>query len=232
MDPTKIQALNQSPAPADSAATRGTTPVTGGASAPSKSITSSHDFLTLLVHQLQNQDPLNPMNDQDFAVQLAQFSSLEQLVDINKKLADGGLGGTSNVSSMASFLGREVVLKDQFVQVAGGKGPNVLVDLPAGIQSARVDLVNESGQVAKSYTLDDLTPGRKMITLENIDVGNGSYSIRAVGVNPDGNFVTLDSKVTGTVEGFVLDPQPALIVNGQQITMDNVKEVYVSPKQT
>ncbi len=197
-----------------------------------RNIVDQHEFLTLLVNQLQHQDPLNPMNNEEFAVQLAQFSQLEQLVDINKKLGEGGnLGGSGSVSSMASFLGHEVVLKDQFVQVAGGKGPNVLVDLPAGIQSARVDLVDENGQVSKSYTIDDLEPGRKMITLENIDVSNGSYEVRAVGVNGDGSFVTLDSKVTGTVEGFVVEPEPSLIVNGVQVALDEVIEVYLAPKR-
>lgn len=61
------------------------------------------DFLNLLVTQLKNQDPLNPVNSQDFVAQLATFSSLEQLIDINKavtKLAgstdqQNGTNGTS-----------------------------------------------------------------------------------------------------------------------------------------
>ena len=47
-----------------------------------------NDFLTLLVTQLQNQDPLNPMESQDFTAQMAQFSSLEQLFDVNASLAN------------------------------------------------------------------------------------------------------------------------------------------------
>ena len=45
---------------------------------------SQTEFLNLLVAQLRNQDPLNPLNSQDFVAQLATFSSLEQLIDINK----------------------------------------------------------------------------------------------------------------------------------------------------
>jgi flagellar basal-body rod modification protein FlgD len=51
----------------------------------------TNQFLQLLVAQLQNQDPLNPMDNQQFVAQLATFSSLEQLVSINQgvtKLAD------------------------------------------------------------------------------------------------------------------------------------------------
>ncbi len=62
------------------------------------------EFLNLLVAQLKNQDPLNPMDSKDFVAQLATFSSLEQLIDINKavtKLAEadeqtsGGANGDS-----------------------------------------------------------------------------------------------------------------------------------------
>jgi flagellar basal-body rod modification protein FlgD len=53
---------------------------------------SESEFLQLLVAQLQNQDPLDPIENQDFIAQLATFSSLEQLISINQavtKLADG-----------------------------------------------------------------------------------------------------------------------------------------------
>ena len=67
------------------------------------------EFLTLLVNQLQHQDPLNPMDNQEFAVQLAQFSQLEQMIDINKKLGSDKTSSTE-LASLASFLGRNVVL--------------------------------------------------------------------------------------------------------------------------
>lgn len=184
------------------------------------------EFLTLLVHQLQHQDPLNPMKNEEFAVQLAQFSSLEQLIQINKKLSDSSSGG-GELSSMASFLGHEVVLKDQVVTVAGGKGPNVLLNMPAGAQSGRIDLVGQNGQVMKSYTLEDLEPGRKVIALDGADVETGDYEVRAMIVNAQGQFETLESKITGTVEGFVMDPEPALVVNGRQVSLEEISEVYL-----
>ncbi len=64
------------------------------------------DFLTLLVAQLQHQDPLNPLRNEEFVAQLATFSSLEQLISINEavtKLADGGGNGTTSESAQPDF---------------------------------------------------------------------------------------------------------------------------------
>lgn len=182
------------------------------------------EFLTLLVNQLQHQDPLNPMDSQQFAVQLAQFSSLEQLININKTLSGGAAGG-GNVAQMAGFLGHEVLLGEGQANIANGQAPNVMLDLPAGTQGARVDLIDASGNVAGSINLD-AQEGRTFVSLSGANVADGAYSISAKAVNSDGRFQDIDSKVTGTVEGFVLEPEPALIVNGAQVKVEDVKEVY------
>jgi flagellar basal-body rod modification protein FlgD len=72
--------------------------------ASSTAMVDKNEFLKLLVAQLQNQDPLNPMDNQEFVAQLATFSSLEQLISINEsvtKLA-GGTGDTGNSSQKSS----------------------------------------------------------------------------------------------------------------------------------
>ena len=68
-------------------------------------------FLKLLITQLQNQDPLDPMKNEDFAAQLAQFSSLEQMQNLNESFND--LMALSQVSSTASLIGKEVTYQDQ-----------------------------------------------------------------------------------------------------------------------
>ncbi len=184
------------------------------------------DFLTLLVNQLQNQDPLNPMDPKEFAGELAQFSQVEQLISINEKLDSLG-GGNSSVGSMAGFLGREVVLSgDQGVTVSNGKASNVLVDVPAGTQSARVDLIDASGAVAGSVNIDAPEAGQQVYSLDSAGVKNGTYDVRVVSVDGDGRFKELSSKVTGTVEGFVVEPEPMLLVGGKQVGLDEVVEVY------
>ena len=184
------------------------------------------EFLTLLVNQLQQQDPLDPMKSEEFAVQLAQFSQLEQLIEINGKLEGGQAPADSGgVASMASYLGTEVVLKDGLASMQGGSGSNILVDVPAGTQSLRVDFINQNGTTVGRVSLDDVEVGNQKLALEDVNVPDGEYGVRVVSVDSNGSFVDLDAKVTNTVQGFVLEPEPRLLVGGREVALDDVAEV-------
>lgn len=198
-------------------------------------VMGEQEFLMLLVNQLQNQDPLNPMDSQEFSVQLAQFSQLEQLIGINEKMGtmtSANSADTSSVSSMASFLGRYVVLKDQTVSVQDGTGGEIMVDMPAGMQSARLDFIDAQGVVVGSKEVGDVIEGQQNVSLSDLDVPDGEYSIRVVGVNSNGAFQELSGNKAGLVEGFVLEPEPALLVNGMHVTLDQVAEVKTSEQKS
>ena len=68
-------------------------------------------FLKLLITQMQNQDPLEPMSNEDFAAQLAQFSSLEQMQNLNEGFSN--MMNLNKVSTTASLIGKEVVYQNQ-----------------------------------------------------------------------------------------------------------------------
>jgi flagellar basal-body rod modification protein FlgD len=185
------------------------------------------DFLTLLVNQLQHQDPLNPMDPKEFSGQLAQFSTVEQLISINKKLDDQNSSKSTAVGSMASFLGQEVVLQNQDgVDIKDGDGPNLLLDIPSGTQSLRIDLQDDSGQTVKSYNVDAPEAGQQLVSLAGAGVDDGHYGVRAVSVDSLGRFKDIPPKITGTVEGFVLEPEAKLLIGGNQVGLEDVVEVY------
>ncbi|MCK4257441.1 MAG: flagellar hook assembly protein FlgD [Halanaerobiales bacterium] len=71
-----------------------------------ENVLGKDDFLKLLVTQLQYQDPLNPMEDRDFIAQTAQFSSLEQMQNMNQNFSN--LMRMQSISQMASLLGKDV----------------------------------------------------------------------------------------------------------------------------
>ena len=85
------------------------------------------DFLKLLVSQLQNQDPLSPMQDQDFIAQMAQFSSLEQMKNMNSGIL---------ISQASSMIGAEITWKDNKGNV--NKGVVSSVEINSGVPSLKV----------------------------------------------------------------------------------------------
>lgn len=116
--------------------------------ASSNSIMGKDAFLKLLVVQLQHQDPMNPMQDKDYIAQLAQFSSLEQMTNMNTTIS--ALGQNSTFSGAMAMAGK-------WVEYIDGEGNWTLgkvdgVSLAAG--SARLlvgDNLVELGHVANVY---------------------------------------------------------------------------------
>ena len=95
------------------------------------------EFLKLLVAQLQNQDPMNPSSPEEMASQLAQFSSLEQLVNVNALLTEqtafnGTMALALNNSAAVGVLGKEVLAVGDSVAVTGTGNDSVTV----GVESA------------------------------------------------------------------------------------------------
>jgi flagellar basal-body rod modification protein FlgD len=191
------------------------------------------EFLTLLVAQLQNQDPLNPLESQEFAAQLATFTQLEQLISINNKIdALGSLQSDNPVGNMANLLGREIVVKDGNFSVTNGKGSHLLVEIPEGVQSIKVEILGGDGTVLAYKELSEFKSGKNFIGFDDIELGSqlgvqdGNYIAKVTAVDSDGQFKDLELKYTETVQGFVLEPAAALVVNGRHVGLDEISEVY------
>jgi len=196
---------------------------TNGASAvkKGKDTIGSTDFMNLLVAQLKNQDPLNPMDNQQFAVQLAQFSQLEQLVSINDKV---GKGGGGDFSSLASYLGHQVVTNSDSATIVNNDGGSALFNLTEA-SNVQLRLVDSTGRMVESYDLGALTAGKQNIQLSGLSTASGTYKVEVVATSASG----VQSKPTvftgGMVSGVVPGPDPKVIINGKEVSTADIKEV-------
>lgn len=123
------------------AGTSGTTPTTSSSGTQSSSTLNYNDFLKLMIAQLQNQDPLNPTDTNQFATQIAQFSSVEQGINTNSKLDQ--LLVNSNISQASTMIGLTITGTD------GTKGV---------VQSVRIDS-SGSTAILKDGTQVPITAG-------------------------------------------------------------------------
>src|SRR5690625_3699286 len=132
------------------------------------------EFLQLLVTQLRHQDPLNPMQAEDFAAQLAQFSSLEQLIDANTRLDSQishiyALAQGINTTAALGVLGATIVAEvDEVILPAGDPGTaEFSVDGEGG--AATINFYDAEGDLVGTRELGFLAGGR-----HSIDVGKGN----------------------------------------------------------
>lgn len=185
-------------------------------------------FLTMLVAQLENQDPLNPMDGTDFSAQLAQFSQLEQLMNLNKTM-EGMVGALTENSEgdVLSYIGKTVSGKMDAIDITNGiiTGGSYKIDNPADIM---VSITNSQGNTIRTLYPGQQTPGTHSIEWDGRDSGGNlvadgtyHYSILA---NTGSGFVQVPSTITGLVEAVVYNDnkKPYLIVDGAQIDVESL----------
>jgi flagellar basal-body rod modification protein FlgD len=181
-----------------------------------------NEFLSLLVTQLKNQDPLDPMKSEEFAVNLAQFSQLEQLVSINDTLT----AGSTDTASLAGFLGQEVFLDSTKVKVDGGQGGSLKFNL-AQDSEVTVELLRRDGSVAERVNVGQLGAGERTVDLAGLTSPSGEYGFRVTAQGASGPAAVVPTKVGGVVTGFMPGPTPMLMVGSREIAPADVVEVRV-----
>jgi len=176
-------------------------------------------FLTMLVAQLQHQDPLNPMDGTDFSAQLAQFSQLEQLINLNKSM-DNLAGAFVNKSEgdAVQYIGKQVTGKVDTMNVDAGTVSGGFYNLakPADIM---VTITDADGKTVKTLFQGQQTAGSHIISWDGTNNGgkaveDGSYKYSVL-ANTGYGYAEIPSTVTGKVDGVAYNNgKPYLVVQG------------------
>ena len=201
----------------------------------SSSVMGKEDFLRILVTQLKHQDPIDPMKSEDFASQLAEFSSLEQLQNLNdavESAAEMDVLLNQNLSNTmaASFIGKNVRAVGNAVQYTGDK-PVLNYSLPYSAQKLSIDILDEYGAVVRTMELSGQAQGAHTYEWDGkgqdgsqLEQGHYAYHVNAMDLN--GELFDGQPFMTGTITGVqYYDGAAWLQVGDAHISMSDVVEI-------
>ncbi|MFZ0451513.1 MAG: flagellar hook capping FlgD N-terminal domain-containing protein [Desulfatiglandaceae bacterium] len=212
-----------------STATQGTDTTSTASKAADK--LGKDDFLKIFMAQIQNQDPMSPMEGTEFTAQLAQFSSLEQLFNVNDNLAAiKDANGNTTRYDVLNFMGKEVVAKgDQLSLGADGTGKGAFQI--AGTAGCTVQVMDSSGSVIRNIPLGTLDAGQHHFEWDGLsDSGTrmtaGTYKFAVNAADEAGNPVLADTMISGKVTRVNLEgDSPILYVGDSPFDMGDVLEI-------
>jgi len=186
-------------------------------------------FLQLLTTQLRNQNPLEPLDTNQFTQQLVQFAQVEQQMSTNSSLNTLiSLQAAAQTSSAMSFLGANVRVEGNVAKMTDGKATwGFNAEKPA---TATINVHGPSGEVLYTETRT-ITAGAQEFTWDGRDsAGNelteGSFTLSIVAKDASGQTVQVSTEVEGIVDSVDLSKIPPLLsVGGQTFTLDKIKHV-------
>lgn len=199
------------------------------------------DFLKLLVTQLKAQDPMNPQDGAEFVAQLAQFTSLERLVNIEEGVGNMTMATLGTNATMAStFIGKTVRIAGDQITFDGTSG-EAHFTLEKDAKNVSVDVLNEKGEVIDTLNATDLKAGSNSLTWDGtyhdangneLPARPGKYSFKVTAKDDQSADVTVRAEALETVDAvhFTGSGVPELILaSGKKVALSDVTEVQAGP---
>src|ERR1700752_4834891 len=188
-----------------------------------------NEFLTLLTTQLQNQNPLDPLDTNQFTQQLVQFAGVEQQINMNQQLTSlVNLQKANQVTSAMSFLGATATVDGSSTKLVSGKATWAFaVDKPS---NGTITIRDANGQTAYSGAFP-LNAGTQAFSWDGR--GNngskrpgGAYTLSITAKDASGQSVAVSTTVNGTVDAVDLSQNPPMLtIGGQAYSLDKIKQV-------
>ncbi|MBI3260396.1 MAG: flagellar hook capping protein [Ignavibacteriae bacterium] len=196
------------------------------------------EFLKLLTYQLKAQNPLKPQDGQEFASQLAQFSSLEQLTNINKALqaqsANFGLLSQAMANANApNYIGKSIKASAESITYDGAKPPQFGYELGSNAASVKIEIKNSAGAVVRTINPSalEMQNGEHRLTWDGkadngTAVASGQYSINITAKDASGGLIDAKPFAYGVITAVRFKQEGTVaVVNGVEIPIGDIEDI-------
>lgn len=194
-----------------------------------KNIVNKDDFFKLLVAQLKNQDPLKPVDATNFTAQLAQFSSLEKLENINSSMTSLlGQQDLYNRLGATQLAGKHVVASGTQSNsfTAAGRAVELGYQLPADAKQVFVTIYDEQGRAVDMIEKTDQSAGYYNAVWDNKTAKTGKFTFVVAAFDQQGKSIGATSLIQGVVSNVNFhDGQVYVTVNNQEVGIDQLLSV-------
>ena len=186
-------------------------------------------FLRILTTQLKNQNPLDPLDTNQFTQQLVQFAGVEQQINMNQQLTTlVALQKATQTTSAMSFLGSTATVDGTTTKLTNGAASwSFAVDKPS---TATINIKSSNGALAYSGSYP-LTPGAQNFNWDGrgnngVKWPDGDYTLTVTAKDASGATVAVSTEVKGTVDSVDLTQNPPVLkIGGQSFSLDRIKQV-------
>jgi flagellar basal-body rod modification protein FlgD len=204
------------------------------------------EFLKLLIAQLKNQDPMNPMDGKDMAAQLAQFSQVEQLIQLNESIeaqaaVQREMLGTldeikaaqdEHAAELAALIegqtaiatvGKTAVTEGNTLFVGRGGDATIVVDTGARKGAGRLTLFNEKGEQVAQTGINVSQAGQQAFALSDFGIDpplpRGRYTYRFEVATESGLFQGVKTYTTGRITGMRYEQGTPILIIGDSMSL-------------
>ena len=191
------------------------------------------DFLKMFLAQLSHQDPLNPMESTEFSAQLAQFSSLEQLFQVNQNLESLQSSQDQNAYFQAlDFIGKEIVAAGDMISLEQGKTSMGRFTLDEAANCTAI-ITDPDGYPIRKISLDVLEAGQQDFEWDGRDEAGimqepGVYGFEITAVNMSDQILPVETQITGQVSRINLEGgSPVLYVGEIPLNISQILDIRV-----
>jgi flagellar basal-body rod modification protein FlgD len=205
----------------------------GGETGTKRAMEAKEQFLKMLVAQISNQSPTNPMDDKDMVSQLAQFSSIEQAIETNSKLE--ALEHAQTIAtklSVASLIGKQASASTAMVAVnKEGVANPISFDLASRAKDVNVEIVDADGKMVRTINLKGMGPGGHTVAwdgkgMDKLLLPPGNYRPLVHAIDNNNEEVSVRHEIRGTIHRVDVEgDEPALYVNDRRVSLREISQI-------
>lgn len=203
--------------------------------AAKKKITSDlNAFLSMLTTQLKHQDPLSPMESNEFTQQLVGFAQVEQQISINENLQTMQTQLGSSFGAMTlGYIGKYAEVRDNMVKLKDGQA-RFAYGLASEASEVKIVLKDKDGITVRSIK-GETAEGQHVLTWngrndDQQQLPDGDYTIEVEATNGAGETVKTWSTVQARITGVSSDKGvPVVIINDAAVPLDEITAITESP---